>query len=129
MALAIEGLRELRLAFKVAGVGMEKDLDAGLRSAAEPVKSEAQALAVSQIPNMGPPASGLPWSSMRIGIARNSVYVAPANRSTRGRRRRRNLFDLLLGRSLEPALDANVSRVEQEVKDVVRDMGRAWSRV
>jgi len=127
VALAVSGLRELRTAFAVAGTGIAKDLDAGLKSAAEPVKAEAQTLAVSRIRRMHIHRSGIPWDRMRIGITRHTVYVAPVNR--RGRYRRRNLFDLLMERSLQPALDENVSRVEAEVQDVVRDMGRAWAAV
>jgi hypothetical protein len=127
VALRVEGLRELRTAFAVAGNGMAKDLDAALKSSAEPVKRSAETLAVSRIPKMHITRSGVPWDTMRIGITRHTVYVAPANR--RGRYRRRNLFDLLMDRSLSPALEENRGRVEQEVKDAVRDMGRAWERV
>jgi hypothetical protein len=127
VALRVEGLRELRTAFAVAGNGMARDLDAALKSSAEPVKRSAEGLAVSRIRKMHVSKSGVPWSRMRIGITRHTVYVAPVNR--RGRYRRRNLFDLLMERSLVPALDENRGRVEQEVKDAVRDMGRAWERV
>lgn len=121
-AFRIEGLRELRTAFRVAGVGMEKDLDAALKSSAEPVRTDAQALATSSIRKIG-----IPWSRMRVGITRHTVYVAPVKR--RGRSRRPNLFDLLLADALSPALDRNRDRVETEVQDAVRDMGRAWERV
>lgn len=106
---------------------MDKDLDGALESAAEPVKSTAQGLAVSRIRKMPYSRSG--WDHMRIGITAHTVYVAPVNRRGGTGRRRPNLFDLLLERSLQPALDENVGRVEREVSDAVRDMGRAWSRV
>lgn len=121
-AVHIEGLRELRTAFRVAGTTIDKDLDAALKSSAEPVRTDAQALAVGAIRKIG-----VPWSRMRVGITRHTVYVAPVKR--RGRTRRPNLFDLLLADSLEPALARNRDRVEAEVKDAVRDMGRAWERV
>lgn len=129
-AVHIEGLAELRTAFRVAGERMDRDLDDALKSSAEPVKIAAQAN-TSAIRNLREPRSdGISWRSMRVGITRHTVYVAPVNRGRRGGSgRRRNLFDLLMQRSLEPALSANRSRVEQEVKDAVRDMGRAWERV
>ena len=129
-AIRIEGLAELRTAFRRAGNEMDKDLDAALKSSAEPVRTDAQAF-TSSIRNMGAPkGEGISWQSMRVGITRHTVYVAPSNRGKKtGARKRRNLFDLLLSRSLEPALDANVSRAEQEVKDAIADMARAWERV
>jgi len=127
-AVRIEGLAELRTAFRVAGNAMDRDLDDALKSSADPVKSSAEAN-TSAIRNLREPrGDGISWRSMRVGITAHTVYVAPVNRGRRGRRRR-NLFDLLMQRSLEPALAENRSRVEQEVKDAVRDMGRAWERV
>src|SRR6187549_2738548 len=122
-AVRVEGLRELRTAFRVAGVGMEKDLDSALKSAAEPVRTEAQGLARSRIKR-----GKIDWSAMRVGITRHTVYVAPANRRTTGSRRR-NLAPIIQNEALNPALDRNVNRVEREVKDAVRDMGRAWAAI
>jgi hypothetical protein len=134
-AVRIEGLAELRTAFRVAGTEMSKDLDSALKSSAEPVRTDAQSLALSGIRRIG-----LPWSRMRVGITRHTVYVAPIPRGIRSRARRaartegRHAADLafagMLGeRALDPALDRNVEKVEQEVKDAIRDMGRAWERV
>jgi len=124
----IEGLRELRTAFKVAGEAMDKDLDEALKSAADPVKADAHTRASGLIH-----VSAVDWSAMRVGITAHTVYVAPVEkgRASRGdpRRRRPKLKPRLRDRALVPALDANRARVVQEVKDAVRDMGRAWGRV
>jgi len=122
-AVRVEGLAQLRTAFRVAGVGMDKDLNDALKSSAEPVKVEAQGLARSRIKR-----GKLDWSAMRVGITRHTVYVAPARRRATGSGRR-NLAPIIQNEALDPALDRNVDRVEQEVKDAVRDMGRLWSRV
>lgn len=124
----VEGLAELQRAFAVANKVLATELRKGLRDSAEPVRSEAEILAGSQIRNMGPPAEGAQdWRRMRVGVTRTSVYVAPRARST-GRRKRRNLFALMTGRSLEPALDANVNEVTERLDDVLGTVGRAWDR-
>jgi hypothetical protein len=128
-AVRIEGLRELERAFKLYGRGLEKGLREALETAAEPVRTDAQSLAVSSIRNIG-----LPWSRMRIGVTRRTAYIAPRERGSRGgvgrnRRSRPNLAGLLLGRAMEPALDRNIANVEREIGDALDDLGRMWSRV
>jgi hypothetical protein len=120
----VEGLRELHRAFDVAGREMTKDLRAGLRSAAEPVRSDAESLAVQGIDRIG-----VPWSRMRVGVTRSSVYVAPQQRKRGRGSPRPNLAGLLLDRAMIPALEQNKEKVEQEVLDAIRDMARAWERV
>lgn len=125
-AVRIEGLRELERAFKLYGRGMEKGLREALEAAAEPVRSDAQSLAVSSIRNIG-----LPWSRMRVGVTRRTAYIAPQER---GRNRnpnrfRPNLKGLLLGRAMEPALAQNIPNVEREIGDALDDLGRMWERV
>ncbi len=121
----VEGLRELQRAFAVADKQISRDLRKSLRDAAEPVRSDAESRASSAIPRIG-----LPWSRMRVGVTRHSVYVAPRERGVRrGSRRRPNLAGLLLERAMEPALEANHPRVLAAVEDLLQDMGRHWERV
>ena len=125
----IEGLRELERAFKLYGRGMEKGLREALEAAAEPVRTDAQALAVANISRIG-----IPWSRMRVGVTRRTAYIAPQQRGNRGgvgrsRLSRPNLKELLLGRAMEPALDQNIGNVERELGDALDDLGRMWSRV
>jgi hypothetical protein len=123
-AVRVQGLRELSRAFAVADKTLSRELRDKLREAAEPVRSDAEALAVARIPRIG-----VPWSRMRVGVTRSAVYVAPRQRGARGSRRRRpNLADLLMERSMQPALDANVPRVKESVEDVLDTVGRVWER-
>lgn len=125
--LRVEGLRELQRAFSVADKKLAKELQSRLRDVAEPVRADAERLAVQEIRNIG-----IPWSRMRVGVTRASVYVAPVERGVKGRgrggRRRPNLADLLMTRAMSPALDANQGRVLHELEDVLDNVGRAWER-
>lgn len=127
-AIRIENLRELERAFKLYGRGMEKGLREAMESAAEPVRFDAQELAVSNISNIG-----IPWSRMRVGVTRRTAYVAPQQKGRRTRLRpnagRPNLRGLLLDRAMEPALERNIPRVEREFADALDDLARMWSRV
>jgi hypothetical protein len=125
-AVRVEGLRELNRAFKLYGKGLEGGIREALEAAAEPVKTDAQTLAVSSIPRIG-----LPWSRMRVGVTKHTAYIAPQQRGTtvRTRRGRPNLKGLLLGRAMEPALDRNISNVERELGDALDDLARMWARV
>jgi len=122
--IRVEGLRELQRAFKRADGTLQKDFRTSLRVAAEPVRASAEQLAVEKIRRIG-----VPWSRMRVGITQREVYVAPVKRGQKGRDqrlRRPNLFDLLMGRSLEPALDQNIGKVEANVEKVLETVGRDW---
>ena len=125
-AVRIEGLRELERAFKLYGNGMEKGLREAMEAAAQPVATEAQALAVSAIQR-----SEIDWTLMRTGVTRRTAYVAPAQRGrgTPPNRRRPKVADRLLGLAMEPALEHNVADVEREFADALDDLARMWSRV
>lgn len=123
--IRVEGLRELQRAFKHADKVLSTELRDGLKEAAEPVRQAAEELAVANITRIG-----VPWSRMRVGVTQKTVYVAPRQRGTKGRgddpRRRPNLFGLMMGRSLEPALDRNVGQVEARLERLLDTVGRAW---
>ena len=126
--VAVEGLADLRRACRVAGTAMSRDMNEALRTAGEPVRQDAQTLAVQNISKVG-----IPWSRMRLGIARNSVYVAPVERGVKSKtlagRRRPRFKTKLLDEAMAPALVQNSDRVAREFRDAVRDMGKAWARV
>ena len=69
-AVRIEGLRELELAFKLYGRGMEKGVREALEAASEPVRTDAQTMAVASIPKIT-----IPWSRMRVGVRRRTAYA------------------------------------------------------
>lgn len=125
-AVRVEGLRELDRAFRLYGRGLEKGISEALEASAQPVKSDAQSLALTAIkPGI------IPWSTMRVGVTRRTAYVAPATRGKRksSRKQAEAFKDRLLGRAMEPALDMNIGNVERELGDALDDLGRMWARV
>lgn len=128
-AVRIDGLRELDRAFKLYGRGLQVGVREALETASEPVKAQAQSLALSEIRKMT-----LPWSRMRIGVTSRVAYIVPQERGRNTKRNSRrwarpNLTDLLLDRAMNPALDANIQNIEREIGDALDDLARMWSRV
>lgn len=129
-AIRVENFRELSRAFSIAEHEMKKRFRASLRDAAEPIREEAERLAGSgAIANL---KTGDPWTRMRTGVTRTSVYVAPRERGRRTRGNptigRPNLKPLLLDRSLEPALDKHRDDVLRNFEGVLGDVARLWDR-
>lgn len=123
-AIRVEGLAELQRAFARADKTLSRELRDRLRDAAEPVRADAEQLAETSISRIG-----LPWSRMRVGVTRHSVYVAPRKRGARrGPAKRPNLAELLLGRAMLPALDTNQAQVLDKVDDLLAEVGREWER-
>lgn len=123
-SVRVEGLAELQRAFARADKALSRELRDRLRQAAEPVRADAEERAGSQIARLG-----IPWSQMRVGVTRRSVYVAPRQRGARrGPARRPNLAGLLLGRTMMPALEANQPEVLERVDDLLAEVGREWER-
>lgn len=129
--LVVDGMADLQRALAIANRDVGSDVKAALESAADPVRFDAQKLALSEISGMA--RSRVPWHSMRVGVTRSLVYVAPVQRGVKSRtdrrRRRPNLFDRLLGDAMEPALERNITRVERELNDALGDLVRRWERV
>lgn len=126
-AIRIQGLGELQRAFRVASVAMSKSINEVLDATADPVRFQAQELAVARIPRIG-----LPWSRMRVGVTRHTAYVAPVERGLKrgfARRQRPNLKPLLLERALLPAFDQNRERIAQDFEEAMADMAKAWAKV
>lgn len=126
--LVLQGFTELQRSFAVAGGTVARDFRRELREAAEPVRADAEQLAVAGIPRIG-----LPWARMRVGVTSRSVYVAPRQRGVtsraRVRARRPNLASLLLGRAMEPALDRNIGEVEEKMESLLGRMADSWEAV
>jgi hypothetical protein len=122
-AVIVEGERELFRAFAHADREARLGLRRTFREVAEPVRADAEELALQTIRNM--PKSPK-WAKMRTGVTQKLVYVAPRQKGTRGRGRGRrpNLADLLMGRAMEPALRRHEPEIEARVEralDVVAD--------
>lgn len=123
--LVVEGLADLQRAWAVADKETSRELREALKDAAEPVRRDAQLLALHTIDRMT-----IPWAAMKVGVTRRMVYVAPKHRGTRNRNLRRPKFaDLLARRAMQPALDHNVGRVNAGVQKALDDVGRKWERV
>lgn len=121
-AVRVDGLRELNRAFKVADRSLQKELRDSLRDVGEPVRADAEALAVAAIPR-----ATLEWSRMRVGVTTKAVYVAPRARRRRGTARP-NYAGLLLQRAMLPALDRNIGEVERRFDRMLAEVGRDWER-
>lgn len=109
----VKGLRELNRAFKNADADLRREFKKTLMEVAEPVRVRAEALAVSEIRNIGSE-----WSQMRIGATARTVYVAPKQRGNKmGPQKRPNLGVRLIEDAMEPALEENteliVARLER----------------
>lgn len=126
-AVNISGLRELEQLFALAGPIAKRELNKELRLVAEPIRSEAESLAASGIPRIGPR-----WSKMRVGVTRTLVYVAPRERGVKGRGRpslRRPRFaDLMLERAMDPALKKNEALIQERVEVLFEKLANEWNR-
>jgi hypothetical protein len=123
----IEGQQDLFRAFKTADREARLFLRSEFRMVAEPVRRQAEELALTRIRNM---RTSPKWARMRTGVTQRLVYVAPRQKGTRGRRagRRPNLADLLMGRAMEPALDMNEPRIERAVERVFDEIADHFNR-
>lgn len=125
-AVVVRGLRELSVAFSKAGRDTSVAFRKELRGVAEPIRSQASALARHSIPNIGPR-----WGEMRTGVTRKLVYVAPKQRGvkTRGRDRRKrpNLATLLAERATQPALEHNKGQINQRVERMLDKVARDFN--
>lgn len=122
-AVQVKGLRDLQRAFKLADATARRELRDALKEIGEPIARDAEALAVAKIRRIGKA-----WPQMRVGVTQSLVYVAPKQRGSKQNRalRRPNLFDLLMGRAMEPALDQNIAGVDAAVGRALDRVGTSW---
>jgi hypothetical protein len=115
----IEGLRELQRDFKRISKDLDRGLTKELKDAAEPVRTEASMLALSNITNI--PRTPR-WAGMRIGVSRRgSVYVVPSARR-RGGSPRPNFGGLLL-EQMDRAVDNKEAEVLRNVESWLDKIG------
>lgn len=126
-AVILKGQRELVKAFNAAGKATRKELRDELRAVAEPVRADAERLAVEAIPTIGPR-----WYRMRTGVTQKLVYIAPRERGTKGRgddpRRRPNFADLLI-KPMEQALKQDEGKVMAGVEAVLDHIATDWEAI
>jgi hypothetical protein len=112
-SIKVHGLRELQRDLKKYQSDLAKELRGELKDAAEPVRVEAERLALQDIRNIGPT-----WSGMRVGVTGRMVYVAPKRRR-KGGSPRPNLAGLLMEKAMQPALDKHEGDVVNKVEDLI----------
>jgi hypothetical protein len=102
-----------------------KQLNADLKKAGEPVAVSAETFALEGIRNM---KKSPKWANFRVGSYVGVIYIAPKQKGTKIRAKRRpNLAGLLMERAMEPALSVNESLVagaaDAAVGTAVKSMG------
>ena len=127
MPIAVRGLRELTRTFNNAPADVKRAYKDELRTVAEPVRMDAEQLAVSTIRKVGPD-----WSKMKTGVTTRLVYVAPKQRGAGGRgpspRRRPKFGTLLMDRAMQPALDRRRPGIEQDFDQMLDRLVVKWDR-
>jgi len=123
----VKGLKELNRALKRTDKEVRLGIRKELREVAEPVRSQAETLAGSEIRNL----KGS-WTRMRVGITLDTVYVAPRERGIKSRglskRKRPNLAPLMMNRALQPALDRNADWIEQRFTNMLDGVCNDFSK-
>lgn len=112
-------MKELDRAFGAVSKDMRKELRGELKDAAEPVRSQAESLAVGNISNIGGS-----WARMRVGATSRMAYVAPASKRSGGSPRP-NLAPLLMDKAMQPALDANTAEVIARLERMIDRIGNS----
>lgn len=117
--IKVVGLKEFQRDMKKLSKDVPKRVRKELKEAGEPVRSRAEALALSSITNIGDR-----WSQIKTGATAKSVYIAPRARP-RGGTSRANLAPMLFTQAMLPAavdgLDDVYAGFERMVDDIRRD--------
>jgi hypothetical protein len=136
----VSGFTELERDLKASSPLMLKALRTGLTIAVQPIKRDADRLALTRISGMkrarktagrkagfiGPllPA----WSVQKTGQNTKEVYMVPTEKGARAREnsglRRPNFSVLMLGKSYDPALEGNRVQVLNTVDHVIGSVTR-----
>jgi hypothetical protein len=113
----VEGLAELQRSFALISDGLKMDLTSQLAAAAGPAQMSSERHAISDITNMT-----LPWSSMKLGVTPNVVYIAPAMHR-RGGSPRPNLAGLLMKRAMIPGVEEALPAVRERLDAWLSELG------
>lgn len=121
-AVRVRNLATVQRALARTEAGMRRELRGELKSIGEPIRSDAQSLALATIRNVG-----IPWARMRVGLSVDTVFVVPVSKSRGAGKgaKRPNLANLLMDKALEPALARNHDRIAD---DVDAALGRVVAR-
>jgi len=129
VTFVVSGLRDVTAAFAVCDRETRLALGRDFRLVAEPVRRDAESLAIHEIRNM--PLSP-EWAKMRVGATRTMVYVAPKLRGLKGHRqdprRRPKLATLMMERAMEPALNKNEPQIERATEALLERVTRNFNQ-
>lgn len=110
--IEIEGLAELNRAFKKVDKTIYTGLGKAIKLAAEPMRQDAQARAVSGITNITPR-----WAAMRIGATVKGAYMVPkAKPGGGGGSPRPNLAPMLYERAMAPSFEAHEHQIVGDIE-------------
>ncbi len=131
VGVVVEGFTGLQRALKRADKETRLGIQKVERAVAEPVKLDAQRLAVTEISGLKRTnlRSGGEWGLMRIGITQRLVYVAPKKRGTKtGPRKRPNFAPVLMNKSMAPALERNGPLIVKRMEEALDEMASHFSQ-
>lgn len=120
MPVYVEGLAEASRAFAKTDREIRLGWRHMWRDVAEPVRRDAETLALEAIPNM---ARSPKWARMLTGVTRHLVYVVPRQKGWHGRNPHRRQAEAIAGllrdRALQPALDRHEHQIEHAVEHLL----------
>jgi hypothetical protein len=138
----LAGFTELERDLKATSPALLKAMRIGLTIAVQPIKREADRLALTRISGMARARKGaakkksfigpvLPaWSVQKTGQNTKEVYMVPTEKGARARNdsalRRPNFATLMLGKSYDPALEGNRVQVLNTVDHVIGTVTRTF---
>jgi hypothetical protein len=138
----LAGFTELERDLKATSPALLKAMRIGLTLAVQPIKKEADSLALTRISGMKRARKGaqkkasfigpvLPaWSVQKTGQNTKEVYMVPTEKGARAREnsglRRPNFATLMLGKSYDPALESNRVQVLNTVDHVIGSVTRTF---
>jgi hypothetical protein len=125
--LVVENYTNVMRAFAKADRDIRLGWRTEMRRVAEPVRVQAEQLAVATIPRM---ARSPKWARMRTGVTQKEVYIVPRQRGVRGRnpKSRPNLADLMMNRAMQPALDRNRGNIIRGFEQALDRMAAEFNR-
>lgn len=127
------GMQQLNRSLKLQGNNMVRAMRTGLLEAVKPIDKDAEALSMAKISGMkrGNPKNRPKWSVQKEGATQAEVYMVPREKGVKGRadeRRRRGqqFVAIMLGKSYNPALEANRVQVFNTVQRFVGSVTREF---
>jgi hypothetical protein len=128
--IQVDGFNDLDKALREIDLGLEKEMRAALLEIVEPIRRDAELLAVDEITGLHKQAaSGDPkWSRMRVGRTVDGLYIAPKERGRQqGAGKRPQFGTTLVTKAMQPAFDRHGIEVDLKLEEmldvVVREAG------